>query len=175
MNELSNSVTSVGNYNNIPTSLTSNTLVVKIIDGLTLTKEADKKNWKDGLLTYTITLNNGTDIIYKNSVITDIIDTNLVEFVPGSVVINDVPAVDGEYSYNNSNHTLMINLDEIGVSSNIITFKVKKRYNSAFILKSCCKLYYDDGETLRSNFVSVLSLVTGSNDNFDCSVPYWRI
>ena len=36
MNELSNSVISVGNYNNIPTSLTSNISVVKMIDVFTL-------------------------------------------------------------------------------------------------------------------------------------------
>lgn len=43
MNELNNTATSIGNYNNIPTSLTSNVSVVNIIDGLSLTKEADKK------------------------------------------------------------------------------------------------------------------------------------
>ena len=36
MKELSNSVISVGNYNNIPTSLTSNISVVKMIDVFTL-------------------------------------------------------------------------------------------------------------------------------------------
>ena len=36
MNELYNTVTSVGNYNNIPTSLTSNTLVVNMIVKLSL-------------------------------------------------------------------------------------------------------------------------------------------
>lgn len=43
MNELNNTATSLGTYNNIPTSLTSNTSVVNIIEGLTLTKDADKK------------------------------------------------------------------------------------------------------------------------------------
>lgn len=33
MNELSNTVSSKGTYNNIPTSLTSNTSVVNITDG----------------------------------------------------------------------------------------------------------------------------------------------
>lgn len=45
MNELNNTVTATGNYNNIPTSLTSNTSIVNMIEGLTLTKDADKKNW----------------------------------------------------------------------------------------------------------------------------------
>ena len=58
MNELENTVTSVGNYNNIQTTLTSNTSKVNIISGLTLTKEADKQNWSDGYLTYIITIDN---------------------------------------------------------------------------------------------------------------------
>lgn len=43
MNELTNTVIAVGNYNNIPTQLTSNTSIVNMIEGLSLTKEADKK------------------------------------------------------------------------------------------------------------------------------------
>ena len=34
MNELTNTVTSNGTYNNVPTELTSNVSVVNIIDGL---------------------------------------------------------------------------------------------------------------------------------------------
>ena len=41
INELNNIVTAVRNYNNIPTTLTSNTSVVNIIEGLSLHKEAD--------------------------------------------------------------------------------------------------------------------------------------
>ena len=43
MNELNNVVTATGTYNDIPTSLTSNTMVVNMVDGLTIKKEADKK------------------------------------------------------------------------------------------------------------------------------------
>lgn len=43
MNELNNTATSLGTYNSIPTSLTSNTSVVNMIEGLTLPKDADKK------------------------------------------------------------------------------------------------------------------------------------
>lgn len=52
MNKLNNIATAVGNYNNISTSLTSNLSVVNIVDGLILTKDADKKNWSSGNLTY---------------------------------------------------------------------------------------------------------------------------
>lgn len=128
MNELENTVTSVGNYNNIQTTLTSNTSKVNIINGLTLTKEADKQNWGSGYLTYIITLDNQTDQNYEKPTITDIIDTNLVEFVPGSVTIDDVEATQDKYSYNDATHTLTINLDDVTPSSSTtLTFQVEKK------------------------------------------------
>ena len=128
MNELENTVTSVGNYNNIPTTLTSNTSKVNIISGLTLTKEADKQNWSDGYLTYIITIDNQTNQNYSSPVITDIIDTTLVEFVPDSVTIDNVKAPQEKYSYNDANHTLTINLDDVTPSSSTtLTFQVEKK------------------------------------------------
>lgn len=128
MNELTNTVYSNGNYNNIPTSLTSNTSVVNMIEGLTLTKDADKKNWSDGLLTYTIKLNNSTTTPYTNPVITDIINTDLVEFVTDSVKINGVEATSSEYSYDTGTHTLTINLNDIEANTEVsVTFNVKKK------------------------------------------------
>lgn len=38
-NNLSNTVTVLGNYNEIPTSISSQALVVAMIDGLTVTKK----------------------------------------------------------------------------------------------------------------------------------------
>lgn len=58
MNELSNSVKMVGVYNKILTFLTSNITTVNLINELTITKAADKQNWRDGFLTYTMTINN---------------------------------------------------------------------------------------------------------------------
>lgn len=127
MNSLNNTATSLGTYNNIPTSLTSNTSVVNMIEGLTLTKDADKKNWGSGELTYTIKLDNQTDTTYVSPVITDIIDNGLVKFVPGSVMINDVAATEDEYSYNEGSHTLTVNLKDIGANSTTtLTFRVEK-------------------------------------------------
>lgn len=40
--ELSNTVRAVGNYNDVPTSITSAVSVVTMISGLTITKTADK-------------------------------------------------------------------------------------------------------------------------------------
>lgn len=50
MNELSNTVNGTGTYDSVPISLSSNTSVVKLVDGLTLTLAADKTYWKDGNL-----------------------------------------------------------------------------------------------------------------------------
>lgn len=58
MNELSNSVKVVDVYNKILTFLTSNITTVNLINELTITKAADKQNWRDGFLTYTMTINN---------------------------------------------------------------------------------------------------------------------
>lgn len=128
MNELDNTATAVGNYNNISTSLTSNTSVVNLIDGLTLSMEADKVNWSDGLLTYTITLDNQTTLSYENPVIKDVLDTSKVEFVVDSVLIDQVQATSSEASYDSSSSTLQITLDEVGAnSSKVISFKVKKK------------------------------------------------
>lgn len=128
MNELYNTVSSVGNYDNIPTSLTSNTSVVNMIEGLTLLKEADKQNWSDGYLTYKITLNNTTDKSYDSPVITDVIDNSLIDFVEDSVTIDDVKADASKYNYDSDNHTLKITLDKVDASSKVvITFNVKKK------------------------------------------------
>lgn len=128
MNELNNTATSIGNYNNIPTSLTSNVSVVNIIDGLSLTKEADKKNWGSGELTYTITIDNQTDTSYVKPIVTDKIDTSLVEFVTGSVMINDTPATESQFSYDVGTSTLTINLDDVGATSKTtLTFRVTKK------------------------------------------------
>lgn len=128
MNELNNTATSYGSYNNIPTSLTSNVSVVNIIEGLTLTKEADKQNWGSGELTYTIAVDNQTDKPYVSPIITDKIDTTLVEFVENSVMINDAPADASKYSYDTGTSTLTVNLDNVGATSKTtLTFRVTKK------------------------------------------------
>lgn len=128
MNELNNVVTAVGTYNDIKTTLTSNTSVVNIVDGLALTKDADKKNWIDGELTYTITISNNADKTYVKPVLTDIIDTNFVSFVEGSVMINGAKAEESQYNYDEGSHTLTINLNDIlPSSSSYLTFHVTKK------------------------------------------------
>lgn len=125
-NELNNAVSAVGNYNSIPTSITSNASVVVMIDGLTITMTADKSVWADGDLTYTIVINNGTEKAYENPVITDKLDTTLVEFIDGSVMIDGVAATSSEYTFNTD--TLTINLSTMNQNdTKTISFKVRKK------------------------------------------------
>lgn len=175
MNEANNTATVNGNYNSIPTSLTSNTSVVNLIDGLAILKAADKKNWSDGYLTYTITVSNQTNSAYENPVITDVIDTTLVEFVAQTVVINEKSATSSEYNYNNDTHTLTINLSTVEASTvSIVKFSVKKKYNGSFILKNIANVYHDNILVSKSNVVTVLIRPEKYIMNNYCNTPYWR-
>ena len=127
MNELSNIASAVGNYNGASTSITSEEVITSLVSGLTITKTADKQSWADGPLTYTITVDNQAIESYENPVITDVIDTTLVNFVANSVYINGVQATPEQYSYDTSSHTLTINLSTIAAtSSTTVTFQVTK-------------------------------------------------
>ena len=118
----------LGNYNNIPTEINSEAVVVSMIDGLTVTKTADKMVWADGLLTYTIVINNKADLSYTTPVITDILDTTKVGFVNESVTIDGVKVENSKYTYEESTGTLTITLDDIeATGSTTITFQVSKK------------------------------------------------
>lgn len=124
--ELTNTVTALGNYNNIPTSVSSLASVVTMISGLTITKTADKPVWADGLLTYTITVNNSTSQAYTSAVVTDILDTTKVDFVTDSVEIDGSKATSEEFKF--ENNTLTVQLSDIAPSgTKNITFQVKKK------------------------------------------------
>lgn len=127
-NQLNNTVSVVGNYNNIPTSVTSLVSVVTMINGLSITKNADKPIWADGNLTYTIVVTNETEKAYTNPVVTDKLDNNLIKFVDGSVTIDGQNASSSEYNYDESSNTLTITLTDIDASnSKTITFQVSKK------------------------------------------------
>lgn len=125
---LSNTVKAVGDYNDIPTSITSAASVVTMISGLSITKTADKKVWAEGNLTYTIEIQNNTEKSYVSPKLTDTLDTTLVSFVEGSVTIDGSEAtVDSDYSYDSDTNTLTINLSDITASdSKTVTFQVSK-------------------------------------------------
>lgn len=99
-----------------------------MISGLTITKTADKEVWADGLLTYTIVLDNEATETYSSPVVTNKIDTSLVTFVAGSVTIDETEAASSEYTYEESAGTLTVNLTDIATSSKkTITFQVTKK------------------------------------------------
>lgn len=125
---LSNTVSALGNYNDVPTAMASEAVLVTLLDGLKITKTADKPVWADGVLTYTIVLTNDETKPYTAPVVTDIIDNTLVDFISGSIMIEGVAATDDQYSYNENTHTLTVLLDDIAATSTrTITFQVKKK------------------------------------------------
>lgn len=127
-NTLTNTATAVGTYNSISTALTSEAVVVQMISGLTLTKTADKSSWADGVLTYTVTINNQTTLPYTAPVITDILDDNYIDFVADSVTINGQAATSTEFKYDTASHTLTVNLADIAAQqTTVVTFQVKKK------------------------------------------------
>lgn len=127
-NELSNTVTALGTYNSIPTSITSDAVLVTMISGLTITKSADKTVWADGALTYTIKIDNQAQETYAAPVVTDILNGSLVSFVTGSVTIDGVKAEDSEYSFDTGTNTLKVTLTDIAAGgSKTITFQVTKK------------------------------------------------
>lgn len=125
MDTLSNQITAEGTYNNIPTSMTSNVSIVNLISGLTLEKEADKTNWVDGPLTYTINIDNQTSVDYTNVTLTDIIDTSLVTLMEDSIMIDGVQSTNG-YTYTDG--TLKITLPTVNANTKTtVKFSVQKK------------------------------------------------
>ncbi len=125
---LNNIAQAVGNYNNIPTSITSSVSVVTMVNGLTITKTANKQIWADGNLTYTIVVDNKAEQTYTSPKVTDILDATLIDFVDGSVMIDGQKANPTQYSFNNQTNTLTVDLEDIAVSSSrTITFDVSKK------------------------------------------------
>lgn len=126
--QLTNTASVLGSYNNVPTAISSQALVVSMIDGLTVTKTADKMIWADGVLTYTIVVDNQATEAYTTPIITDILDTTLVSFVEDSVMIEGVKAEASEYSYDEATGTLKINLTDIApTEKKTVTFQVTKK------------------------------------------------
>lgn len=128
---LNNQASAVGEYNNISTSLTSEVSVVTIIDGLTITKSADKENWASGVLTYTIVVNNTTGNTYSGVNVTDVLDTTKIKLVDGSVTVDGNIIQKGtnvnEYTYDDTSGTLVVNLGDIATTvKKTITFQVSK-------------------------------------------------
>lgn len=107
-------------------SATSLVSVLNLINGLTITKSANKINWADGYLTYKIVITNTSDGNYENAYITDSLDKT-IEFVSNSLIIDNVVATEDDYDYDAEENILTIYLNNVDdKTSKIITFQVKK-------------------------------------------------
>lgn len=126
--ELNNTATVLGNYNSIPTEISTQALVVTMLKGLTATKTADKMIWSDGLLTYTIVVSNDTDYDYVGPVVTDILDISLISLVDDSVTVDGVKISTPQYTWDSSSGKLSISLTDIEAKGKkTITFQVEKK------------------------------------------------
>lgn len=125
---LTNTISITANYKDKPTSFSSDTSSVIMLDGISVSISADKEVWIDKYLTYTIVITNNTSESLTSSVVTDVLDTSLVTFVTGSITINGEKASSDKYSYNEESSTLTINLEDIVSNNNsTITFQVSKK------------------------------------------------
>ena len=126
--ELNNTATVLGNYNSIPTEISTQALVVTMFRGLTATKTADKMIWSDGLLTYTIVVSNDTDYDYVEPVVTNILDISLISLVDDSVTVDGVKISTPQYTWDSSYGKLSISLSDIEAKGKkTITFQVEKK------------------------------------------------
>lgn len=101
-----------------PISLTSNLVTTMIVDGLTITKKADKDFWAGGELLYTIVVTNNSGSTLSDGEITDILDTGMVA-LDGSygVKLNGVDT--SNYKYDNGILTVDLPELEDGMSATI--------------------------------------------------------
>ncbi len=126
--ELTNTATVLGEYNSIPTEISTTAIVVTILEGLTVTKSADKPIWIEGNLTYTVEINNETTKAYTSPVITDILDPTLITLVAGTIKVDDTVLEESQYTYEEDTGKLTITVPDIAAQSKkAITFEVSKK------------------------------------------------
>lgn len=126
--ELTNTATVLGNYNSVPTEISTTALVVTMLSGLTVTKSADKPVWSEGNLTYTIEINNATTEVYTNPVITDILNPTLITLVKDSIKVDSTVLEESNYTFEDSTGKLTITLPDItSQSKKTVTFEVSKK------------------------------------------------
>ncbi len=126
--ELTNTATVLGEYNSIPTEISTTAIVVTILEGLTVTKSADKPIWTEGNLTYTVEINNETTKAYTSPVITDILDPTLITLVAGTIKVDDTVLEESQYTYEEDTGKLTITVPDIAAQSKkTITFEVSKK------------------------------------------------
>lgn len=124
---LTNQVDITGQYgdSSTPISFSSNLVTTTIIQGLTVNKTADKVNWVDGPLTYTITIQNTSGGVLTDGILIDNLDTSLIDFDNTyGVLIDDAKSSD--FNYNDGE--LKITLPQLDNEKTItIKFQVTKK------------------------------------------------
>ncbi len=105
MANFTNIAESAGFVNSIETGLTG-AITIQLVDGLLLTKTADKLSWADGVLTFSIEIDNTDGTLpYENITVSDTLDVALLELVAGSVKLD---GTDIDYTYDDESGKLVI-------------------------------------------------------------------
>ena len=128
MAEFTKTAQAAGFVDSVSTALTG-AVTIRLVEGLVLTKTSDKASWADGLLTYTITIDNtdGTDP-YTGVIVSDILNPAIVVLVNSSVTVNGTASSD--YTYDPVTGELVIaSTSPLTVDPGeaaVITFQVQK-------------------------------------------------
>lgn len=107
----------------MPISFSSNDVTTKIIDGITVTKSADKTYWVDGPLTYTIVVANNSGSTLSDGTLTDSLDAAVLFDQTYGVYLNNSKTTDFNYAA----PTLTVNLPTLNnADTATIKFQVTK-------------------------------------------------
>lgn len=118
MPNLTNSASVEGVIDDMPINLTSNLVTTMIVDGLTITKSADKDFWAGGELLYTIVVTNNSGNKLSSGEITDMLDTSMVALDGNyGVKLNETDT--SNYKYDNGILTISLPELEDGMSATI--------------------------------------------------------
>ncbi len=124
--QLINKVDVAGNYgdDNVPVTFSSADVTTTIVQGLTVTKSANKNYWVDGTLLYTIVVDNQSGAKLSGGTVTDVLDTTKIVFdTDFGVTINGEKTTN--FTYNDG--TLTVTLPDVLDTSNAtIAFQVTK-------------------------------------------------
>ncbi len=121
---LSNIANVTGDYDAIPTTLTSEAVITEMIAELTIVKTVDKQNCASGNLAYTVTISNSAENPFEKPTFTDTLDPLLISLVENSVRVN---GTDANYTYDSETGLLTVELETIAKDgSTEITFQVQK-------------------------------------------------
>ncbi len=123
-----NTAVADGIVNSLPTDLTG-IVTIHLVNGLTMTKSADKQSWANGELTYTLEIDNtlGTED-YTGITVSDVLDPAVVVLVTDSV---EKDGVIQDYTYNDTSGLLTIpqtgSFDVDAGEKTTITFRCTKK------------------------------------------------